>query len=171
LAEDKFGQEKKEADAKEPLIKAQIANLRANAARDLAAADNYGATKKAASSKMAMAERLMADAEAAGRPITFDEAIQRTFKDSPEITKQAAINAAIKARELADISGKSAAEELDSLMGEADRIAGGAKPGAGGPAAPAPAGAPSGAPKIGDIKEGFRYNGGDPAKPGSWTKV
>lgn len=171
LAERKQTGDEAEAADKKPLIEAQIANYRANAALDLARAANAGVVKSGLGSKMAIAQKLVDEAEAAGRPITFDEAIQRTFKDSPEITKKSAIDLAVKARELADVSGKSVTEEIDGILADADRISGGPKPSAGGPAAPAPAGAPSGAPKIGDIKEGFRYNGGDPAKPGSWTKV
>jgi len=69
----------------------------------------------------------MDEAEAKGEPITLEEAIQKTFKTSPEITKAQAINLAIKARELSEMSGTTPQQELDGLLAEADRISGAAR--------------------------------------------
>lgn len=35
----------------------------------------------------------------------------------------------------------------------------------------APAPQPKGIPPVGTVKNGYRFNGGDPAKPGNWSKV
>jgi hypothetical protein len=35
----------------------------------------------------------------------------------------------------------------------------------------APPKAATGAPQVGEVKKGYRFNGGDPANPKSWTKV
>lgn len=45
-----------------------------------------------------------------------------------------------------------------------------AKPAARPPAKPAPA-KPAAGPAVGEVRKGYRFKGGDPANPSSWTKV
>lgn len=61
-------------------------------------------------------------------------------------------------RQEIDNAKKASYEQLDAIKGRMKT------PAAGGAA-------PAGAPNVGDVQKGYRFKGGDPAKPASWEKV
>jgi hypothetical protein len=133
LQKGKMAQDAAEAEAKKPLIEAQVNELRTSAALNLAKAGATKALGSSGSSKLALAQQLMDERAEAGQPISLEQAIQLTFKGSPDISRTAALNVAMKAREMAEVSGRTVAEEIDGLLTDADRISGVS----GGAAAPA----------------------------------
>jgi len=110
--------------AKKPLIEAQIANLRADAARNIAAADNYGKAKGVLGAKTALAQKLVDEAKLRGVDLPFDQALQQTFKDDSSLAAKDAYNVVLKAREFSDTSGKTLEEELSLITEAADNLRG-----------------------------------------------
>jgi hypothetical protein len=144
LQKGKMAQDAAEAEAKKPLIEAQVNELRTSAALNLARAGATKALGSSGSSKLALAQQLMDERAEAGQPISLEQAIQLTFKGSPDISRTAALNVAMKAREMAEVSGRTVAEEIDGLLTDADRISGLS----GGTASSSGGGAPSAAPAV-----------------------
>jgi hypothetical protein len=144
LQKGKMAQDAAEAEAKKPLIEAQVNELRTSAALNLARAGATKALGSSGSSKLALAQQLMNERAEAGQPISLEQAIQLTFKGSPDISRTAALNVAMKAREMAEVSGRTVAEEIDGLLTDADRISGVS----GGAVSSSGGGAPSAAPAV-----------------------
>jgi hypothetical protein len=114
--------EKRESEAdiaerpeKMALLKAQAQAQLASAAYNLAGVELRKTSGGKADNIMTRAKALMAEAEESGNPISLDEAIQRQYKDTDQLSQKDLVTLATKLIDPSDLIGKTQ-EQIQAIL-------------------------------------------------------